>query len=236
MSFKTKIILALADMSTEESIDLLSIVGDRCYAVKMHDISGAEGESTVRGLLCLPPKRVWIDVKVHDIPRTAASRTAKILKYGPRIISAHAAGGVEMMKAVAGEVHRYGPEASAWTSLLLTSLDEKEIERSHGGDRTRAQILLDYARMAHEAGMDGVICAPREVGMLKTYPDFEHMTFIAVGIRPEGIVADDQKRYGTPQEAVENGADFMVIGRAVTKAKNPMAMFNAIAFDVGVGA
>jgi orotidine-5'-phosphate decarboxylase len=233
-SGKPGIILALDGLSFEESIDLLSNVGNRCYAAKMHDILGAEGEATVRGLLKLAPKKMWIDVKIHDIPQTAANRTADILKYGARIITANAAAGVETMRAVAHEVNRYGPDALSLASLLLTSLDEKEIERSHGGDRTHGNILFDLASMALEAGMGGIVCSPREVGMLKKHSDFKDMKFVAVSVRSEGADAGDQKRFGTPQEAVDNGADFIVVGRQVTRAKNSIAALNAITTEIGM--
>lgn len=231
LSSRTKIILALDDLSLEESIDLVSRVGERCYAVKKHDILGAEGERTVRSLLMLPPKRVCIDRKIHDIPRSAAAQAARILAYGARIITVNAGTGLESMRAVAGEICQH-PDALALASLLHTGLSEKEIERIHGGDRTHNNILYDLAYSVLEAGLGGIVASPREVGMLKKHSDFKDMLFMAVSIHSKNADILDQKRFGTPQEAVDNGADLLVIGSEVTKAKNPVAAFNQFAVEL----
>ena len=236
MSSRTKIVLALDGLSVEEATRLTKEVGDRCYAVKIHDLFDAEGESIVRHLTMLGAK-VWVDAKLHDIPKTAAKRAATIVWRGARIITVHASGGVEMMKAVVDRLNTgYGLVPSVWAVTVLTSLGPQEIARIHGADRMPKQIVLDFALMAKEAGVQGVICSPQEVGMLSKHPDLRGVELITPGVRSLGASIGDQKRTGTPKQAIDDGASFIVVGSQVTEAKDPVAAFNAIAAEIGTNA
>lgn len=229
----SKICLALDGLSAENAIRLTSEVGNLCHAVKIHDLFDAEGGNIVHRLLDAGAWRVWIDAKFHDIPKTAANRAAKIVFHGAKIITAHASGGVPMMRTIVERLNTdNGSAASVWAVTLLTSLDPREIARIYGADRTPKQIVLDLAFMAKEAGVQGVICSPQEVGMLSRHPDLRGLKLVTPGVRSLGASIGDQKRTGTPKQAIGDGASFIVVGSQVTEAKDPAAAFDAIAAEI----
>ena len=178
--------------------------------------------------------KVWVDAKLHDIPKTAAKRAAVItLLHDARIVTVHASGGVPMMRAVVDCLNTScGPVPSVWAVTVLTSLDPREIARIYGADRTPKQIVLDFAFMAKEAGVQGIICSPQEVGMLSKHPDLQGLKLVTPGVRSTGANIGDQKRIGTPKQAIDDGASFIVVGSQVTEAKDPVAAFNAIATEI----
>lgn len=231
-SDRTKMIFAPDGLSIEEALRLTKELGPRCRAVKVHDLFDEGGGDFLLRLSILGAIP-WVDAKIHDKPAAAARRAMKIARKGARIISVHASGGVPMMRAVVERLNtNYGPVASVWAVTLLTSLDPREIARIYGADRTPKQIVLDLAFMAKEAGVQGVICSPREVGMLSGHPDLLGLQLITPGVRSLGASIGDQKRTGTPKQAIDDGASFIVVGSQVTEAKDPVAAFNAIAAEI----
>lgn len=230
----SKICLALDGLSAENAIRLANEVGGLCYAVKIHDLFDTAGGLIVYRLMETGAKRVWVDVKLHDISKTAVKRAKAIVLHGAKIITVHASGGVEMMKAVVDMFNTSrGPVASVWAITLLTSLDPREIARIYGADRTPKQIVLDLALMAKEAGVQGIVCSPQEVGILSKHPDLWGLEFVTPGVRSTKANIGNQKRTGTPKQAIDDGASFIVVGSQVTEAEDPVAAFNAIAAEIG---
>ncbi|MEK6591992.1 MAG: orotidine-5'-phosphate decarboxylase, partial [Pseudomonadota bacterium] len=164
---------------------------------------------------------VFLDLKYHDIPNTVASACKAAAALGVWMLNVHAMGGRAMMlaarEALAG--HKQPPKLIAVT--LLTSMGEPELA-DMGLSGHPAQVVLRLARLAQGCGLDGVVCSAQEAQMLKQEcgRDF---CLVTPGIRPAQAGEDDQKRTMTPEAAVANGADYLVIGRPITRAPDPLA-------------
>lgn len=165
-------------------------------------------------------KPVFADAKLHDIPSQVERASRRLAALGARWITAHASGGVAMLEAaVAGAA-----AASTGTGILavtvLTSLGVGDVERLAPGS-SPGRMTSRLARTADEAGCEGVICSARELGVIaQVAPGLVKVT---PGIRPAGTEAADQERIMTPGEAVERGADYLVVGRPITAADDPVA-------------
>ena len=176
---------------------------------------------------------VFADAKLADIPNTVAAAARQLSALGARWVSVHATGGLEMMRAaVAGlaEGARGNPTGVLAVSVL-TSLDGGHLG-SVGISGTVGKQTARLARLAAEAGVEGMVCAVRELGDVRQVaPDLLRVT---PGIRPAGSEPDDQARVATPLEAVKRGANLLVVGRPITRSKDPVAAARAIALELGL--
>ena len=169
---------------------------------------------------------VFLDLKFHDIPHTVASACKAAAKLGVAMLNVHASGGKAMMtaarKAIAGADAR--PLLIAVT--VLTSLDDGDM-RDLGVDAPAQSHALRLARLTQACGLDGVVCSAQEAPALRAAcgPAFKLVT---PGIRPADAAKDDQARIVTPEAAVRNGADYLVIGRPITQAADPVAVLASI--------
>lgn len=179
---------------------------------------GAAGYQSIASNTDLP---LFLDVKLHDIPNTVAKALAALLPLKPAFVTLHTSGGEAMMRAaveVAAKAGNARPRLLGVT--VLTSLDAKDLA-AVGQDNTPKDQVLRLAKLAYSSGLDGVICSPEEVALLRRNfgPDF---ILMVPGIRPSWVVAGDQKRVMTPKEAMQAGATYLVVGRPITGADNPM--------------
>lgn len=167
---------------------------------------------------------VFLDLKLHDIPNTVQSAMAVLAKLGVDMTNVHAAGGVEMMKAARAGLGQ-GPALIAVTQLTSTS--EEQMQDFQNIQTSLAESVVHYAKKTAEAGLDGVVCSAREVELIKqaTSQDFVCLT---PGIRPSGSDLGDQKRVMTPSEARGIGSDYIVVGRPITQAEDPVAVYLSI--------
>lgn len=167
---------------------------------------------------------VFLDLKLHDIPNTVKSAMAVLAKLGVDMTNVHAAGGVEMMRA-AREGLGSGPKLIAVTQLTSTS--EKQMHDFQNIQTSLAESVVHYAKKTAEAGLDGVVCSAHEVEAIKaaTSEDFVCLT---PGIRPAGSATGDQKRVMTPADARAIGSDYIVVGRPITQAEDPVVAYQAI--------
>ena len=229
-----KICLALDGLSPRQACDLAGLLAPWIYAAKIHNLYDAEGKKLLSHLneLGVTP---WIDYKIHDTRDTAGLRIQALIENGAKIITTHASGGIPMMKAAVEATLVMG-EATAeiWAITLLTSLDDAEIRRIYGSDRTREQIVLELALMGKEAGAHGLVCSALEVGMLSAHPNLQGIKLVVPGTRSVGVDLGQQKRSGTPLQAITDGATHLVAGSQVTKAKDPVAAFKALALEIGM--
>ena len=181
---------------------------------------GPEVVASIRGASGV---RIFLDLKLHDIPATVASAARAVARLRPQLLTVHAAGGPAMIRAAV--------EAAAGTPIAavtaLTSLDGEDLTRIGVPGKT-ADWVLRLAALAVEAGASGLVCSPREVAAVRAEVGPE-ITLITPGVRPAGIDAHDQARVATPEEALRAGADLLVIGRAITAAPDPGAAAAAIA-------
>ncbi|MCK0128104.1 orotidine-5'-phosphate decarboxylase [Erythrobacter sp. F6033] len=165
---------------------------------------------------------IFLDLKFHDIPNTVAGAMQAIHVYEPAIVTVHASGGRAMMedaKAAAAE----GCKVVAVTAL--TSLDEADLKRAGVGGTTHDHVMR-LADLAHEAGLDGIVCSGQEVGEVRK--QWKDGYFVVPGLRPAGNTVGDQKRVVTPRKARDNGASVLVIGRPISRADDPEAAARAI--------
>jgi orotidine-5'-phosphate decarboxylase len=188
----------------------------------------AHGPAGVRAVTEAP---VFLDLKLHDIPNTVAGAVSAVLPVGAAMLTLHAAGGAAMIAAARNAAEAAGaarPKLLAVT--VLTSLSAEALAETGVAGTPGAQVLR-LAKLALAAGADGLVCSPQEVAMLRREIGPAPL-LVVPGIRPAGAPAGDQARTLTPREAVEAGADWLVIGRPITGAPDPAAAAAAIAADL----
>lgn len=167
--------------------------------------------------------RIFLDLKLHDIPATVAGATKAVARLRPDFLTVHAAGGPEMVRAAV----EAAPGTAIAAVTVLTSLGAADLERI-GVSGPLPDLARRLAWLAVEAGARALVCSPKEVTDLRAEfgPD---ITLITPGVRPAGAAAHDQARTATPEEALRAGADLLVIGRPITRAPDPGAAAAAIA-------
>ena len=176
-------------------------------------------------------KKVFLDLKLHDIPNTVAGVVSVGTRHGVHMMTLHASGGKEMMEraadAAAEEATKLGIEQPLLVGVtVLTSLKAEHL-RTIGIESDTEEQVLRLAGLAQEAGLDGVVCSPQEIEIVKREYGLEFLV-VAPGIRPAWAAAQDQKRILTPAQAVSKGADYIVIGRPIIKDPNPRNAFQKI--------
>lgn len=171
---------------------------------------------------------VFLDVKLHDIPNTVAGALRSLLPLRPAMVTLHAAGGAAMIAAARAEAEKAGPGRPLLLAVtVLTSMDAAALAATGVADAPSAQVLR-LARLALDAGADGLVCSPQEAAMLRAELGAAP-ALVVPGVRPAGSVADDQARTATPAQAVAAGADWIVVGRPVTATPDPAVAAAAIA-------
>ncbi|MBE0599099.1 MAG: orotidine-5'-phosphate decarboxylase [Desulfuromonadales bacterium] len=174
---------------------------------------------------------VFLDLKYHDIPNTVAMAVVEAARLGVKMVNVHALGGLEMMQAAVAAVDRLFPRGSAGRPVLLavTVLTSSTAEtlRAVGIDRPVEEMVPRLARLAQQAGIDGVVASPREVDLIRRVCG-EAFQIVTPGVRPADASLDDQKRVMTPGEAITAGADYLVIGRPISAAADPAAAADRI--------
>lgn len=167
---------------------------------------------------------VFLDLKFHDIPRTAAQAARAAVKMGVRMFNVHISGGKTMLKAVVDAVMEETGGGDATKILgvtVLTSLGAEELKEEVGIHRSPLEQVLFWAELAKECGLSGVVASPREASAIRSRCGKDFL-IVTPGIRPTGAAADDQVRTSTPAAALKAGADYIVVGRPIVKAPDPM--------------
>lgn len=169
--------------------------------------------------------KIFLDLKLHDIPNTVKKTMKFLSSLDVDMVNVHAAGTIEMMRAAKEGLTR--PDGSSPLLIAvtqLTSTTEKAMREQLLIDNPIDIAIAHYAHNAMEAGLDGVVCSPLEVNMVKEACGPQFLT-VTPGIRFADSAADDQKRFADPEKARELGADFIVVGRPITEAKDPVAAY-----------
>lgn len=230
---KDKVIVAI-DVQTKEDFERLThnLQGHASYVKVGMELYYTFGPTIIKTLKNLGFK-VFLDLKIHDIPNTAMKASKTITKLGASMINVHAAGGVEMMSAArVGMEEALKEDPTLERPILiavtqLTSSDQTMIEKELCIDRPIHEVVVHYAQQAKEAGLDGVVSSPLEVKLIKEKLGRDFLC-VTPGIRPKGSAGNDQKRVTTPEDAFKRGSDYIVMGRAITNAKDPAEAFNQI--------
>ena len=225
------------------SRDLVGSVGGVKLGLEFFNANGPQGVAQVtRGTLEETPhgqpvkqQPLFLDLKFHDIPNTVAGAVRSVMPLTPFILNVHAGGGPAMMKAALDAANFAAEPLGTVRPVLigvtvLTSMDDADVAAvgQHGPASDQAVRL---AELTQKCGLDGVVCSPHEITRIRETcgPDFR---LIVPGIRPAGSATGDQKRVMTPKQAIEAGADWIVIGRPITAAEDPAAAAKAIAEEL----
>ena len=166
------------------------------------------------------PQRVFLDLKFHDIPNTVAGAARVAAGLGVPIFNVHCLGGLEMMRAAADAARETNADVKVIGVTILTSHDGESLKKI-GLSETPEQAVPRLASLAQEAGLDGVVCSAREIAPVRAIcgPDF---LLVTPGIRPANAELGDQKRVLTPRAALDAGANYLVVGRPITAAADPV--------------
>ena len=219
------VIIACDFAGAEETFAFLEQFGERRPFVKIGmELFYAAGPEIVRGLKARG-HGVFLDLKLHDIPNTVKKSMAVLRDLGAEIVNLHAAGTEAMMRAaLEGLTRPDGTRPLLIAVTQLTSTDEETMRRELLIDRPLDEVVLHYARNAREAGLDGVVCSPLEAGKVHAVCGDAFLT-VTPGVRFADGDAGDQKRVTTPARAKELGSDYIVVGRPITQAADPVAAY-----------
>ena len=216
-----RLIVALDFHTVDDVKNLVDELGDAVnfYKVGM-ELFYSVGAGIVEWLKARD-KKIFLDLKLHDIPNTVAGGLCSLMNLGADILNVHAAGGFTMMKTAADALHaeaaRRGIECPKLIAItVLTSIGQTE----WFGSREISAQVADFAKLAKNAGLDGVVASPQEAKLIRETCG-DNFLIVTPGIRPAGASVDDQSRIAMPSAALRNGATHLVIGRPIRAAKNP---------------
>jgi len=221
---RDKIILAL-DVDTErEAMSLVDELSDLIGIFKIGmQLFYSAGPDIVRKIAGAG-HRVFVDLKFHDIPNTVQVATRAITRLGAHMLNVHVAGGPEMMRQAIKGACEEGSKSGKQPPLLLgvtvlTSISEEQLQKELKISLSMEQLVREWALMAKECGLAGVVASPREIAAVREAcgPEF---LIVTPGVRPAWAEKDDQQRITTPSQAVRMGADYIVVGRPILKETN----------------
>jgi orotidine-5'-phosphate decarboxylase len=221
---RDRLVVALDFPSSAPALELVSRLRGVAGMFKVgKELYTAAGPALVREIAG-QGERVFLDLKFHDIPNTVAGAVKAAAGLGVSLLNVHASGGQAMMEAAARAASGSGAQVLGVT--VLTSLDAAALQ-AVGFSEPPDRLVLRLARLAQESGLDGVVAAPTEARLLRRElgPGFILLT---PGIRLPEADKDDQARIATPAEAVRAGADYLVVGRPITRAADPVEAARAI--------
>ena len=231
-----QLIVALDYAYENEARELVSQLGDTVsyYKVGLELFLNTRG--SIIDYLKHKDKKVFLDLKFHDIPNTVAQAAAWAASFGVDMFTLHASGGAEMMRTsvenvsdICARMNIKMPQMVGVT--ILTSFDEAGIARV-GYKDSIGDTVLNLAKLCQESNMRGVVCSPHEVAQIKQVCGSNFLT-VCPGIRPVWAAKGDQKRITTPSDAIKIGVDYMVVGRPITKAKDPQEAAFKIVEEIG---
>ena len=175
---------------------------------------------------------VFLDLKYHDIPNTVAMAGIEAARLGAKLFNVHALGGYDMMAKTAEEVRKTaGSEGTKILAVTILTSSTEQTLRDVGIDRSVSEMVVRLAMLAKKAGIDGVVASPQEVGIIREACGSDFLV-VTPGVRPASAAADDQKRIMTPGEAIAAGADYLVIGRPISAAPDPVVACQAIIDEI----
>ncbi|MEH8028691.1 orotidine-5'-phosphate decarboxylase [Gallibacterium anatis] len=224
---ENKVIVALDYETKKEAMQLVDQIDPSLCRLKVgKEMFTTLGTEFVKEL----QKRnfdVFLDLKFHDIPNTVARAVRSAADLGVWMVDMHASGGLRMMEAAKKILEPYGKDAPILIAItVLTSMEEADLLQI-GVNTSPEEHVIRLARLSQRAGLDGVVCSPQEVEILRQRCGNE-FKLVTPGIRPEGSQLGDQRRVMTPREAINAGSDYLVIGRPITQAADPVAVLKQI--------
>lgn len=229
MEAKDRIIVALDHDSAAESLNLVKVLKGRVGFFKVgSQLFSAEGPSIIKNIIEMG-ERVFLDLKFHDIPNTAAKSAQVAQKMGVSMLTIHASGGFNMMSAVMSALSSSTPSVKRPLVLgvtVLTSLGTSDLQRL-GIQDTLSNQVIRLGSLAIEAGLDGLVAAPTEVSLIRRHFG-SSLVLLTPGIRPFGSPLNDQNRVATATASIKAGSDHLVIGRPITASSDPIVALDKI--------
>ncbi|MBO4926251.1 MAG: orotidine-5'-phosphate decarboxylase [Clostridia bacterium] len=222
---KHGVIIALDFPSAQEVYAFLDRFKEEKPFVKIGmELFYAEGPEIVRQVKARG-HRIFLDLKLHDIPNTVKSAMRVLSRLDVDMVNVHAAGTADMMRAaVEGLTREDGTRPLLLAVTQLTSTSEERMQKELLIQASMPKTVAHYAKNARDAGLDGVVCSPLEAALVKQACGNDFLT-VTPGIRFADSAADDQRRVMTPEKARRSGSDFIVVGRPVTRADDPVAAY-----------
>ncbi len=223
---RQNLIVALDVSSAAAAHKIVAAVGDSAFTYKVGmQLFTAEGPGVVRDLIA-SGRRVFLDLKYHDIPTTVAAAVKEAANLGVGMLTVHAGGGGKMLRAAADAAHSVNPALMVLGVTVLTSMDDQDLAKVGVGGRVVEQVLR-LAGLAIRNGCQGVVASALEAAELRAKLG-NHFLIVTPGVRPAGKDHGDQSRVVTPAEAIAAGASYIVVGRPITAAANPAAEARSI--------
>ncbi len=220
-----KIIIPLDGVTRAKALATAEQLKGLVWGFKVNDLLLRQGVEIVRDLKEFG--NVFADAKLHDIPNTVANSVSALVEAGADLITVHASGGREMLKAA---VH-HSRSAKILAVTMLTSLKESDADEMFG--RNIPSLVRSFALLAADSGVHGIVCSPQELELLSRERQLGSLMKVTPGVRPTWYeTADDQARVMTPRQAAELGADFLVIGRPITGHADPQAAAKLILDEI----
>jgi orotidine-5'-phosphate decarboxylase len=220
---RERLIVALDVPSASEAQKLVARIGDAAGIYKVGlQLFIAEGPSIVRDLVS-SGRRVFLDLKLHDIPTTVALAVKSAAELGVHMLTIHASGGAAMLRAA---TEAAAGRINLLAVTVLTSLNDEDMQEIGVSGRASDQVLR-MAALAQSAGCQGIVTSPHESLMVRKALG-EGFAIVTPGIRPAGVETNDQQRIATPAQAISNGASHIVVGRPITHAADPAKAAAAI--------
>ncbi len=224
-----RLIVALDLPNALDGLKLAEQIGDAAsfYKIGLGMLTGG-GLALANELKSEYGKRIFLDMKLFDIPATVEAAVRGIAQFDLDLLTVH--GDPYVVRAA-----KQGAAGSSLRILavtILTSLDRADLDEALIRDGTVPDLVIDRAARAMEAGADGVICSPQEAAMIRALPEAAGKLIVTPGVRPAGTDKGDQKRIATPAQAISDGADHIVVGRPVWRAENPRAAAQAIQSEI----
>jgi orotidine-5'-phosphate decarboxylase len=230
MKARERLIVALDVSTLEQAKSLVAELHDLVGMFKVGlELFCSHGPRAVEAVL-EQGGRVFLDLKYHDIPNTVAGAARAAVRMGVSMFNLHIAGGAEMMKAALEAARQEAGSEVAPRILgvtVLTSLGTGQLRDELGLVRTPAEQVVFWASQAKDCGLSGVVASPQEIRAIRQHCR-DGFLIVTPGIRPAASSPDDQKRISTPGEALRSGADYLVVGRPITRAPEPRQAAKAI--------
>lgn len=225
---RQKLIVALDVSTAAASQKIVAALGDSAFTYKVGmQLYTAEGPSVVRDLVT-SGRRVFLDLKYHDIPNTVASAVREAAGLGVSMLTVHASGGSKMLRSTVEAAEAVNPNLTVLAVTVLTSLDEKALhEIGIKEDETVLDEVRRLAGLALKCGCQGIVASAHEASTLRA-DHGNNFAIVTPGVRPAGTDHADQARVVTPAQAVMAGASHIVVGRPITEAADPAAAARAI--------